>query len=169
MELYLIYALGAVSGLLVLFVLILSSRLSKLTRRYREFMAGGSGVSLEGTLSTIQTQQSHVLEELSESRRRLALVEASLGSSIRSVGVVRFNAFQDTGSDLSFAVAYLDGNRNGVVMSSIFGRDESRMYAKPLENGKSAYQLSTEEQEAIVRAIVKMEAVADAYPPIKVK
>ena len=71
---------------------------------------------------------------------------------VQKVGVVRFRAFEDTGSDLSFAVALLDSEDNGVVLSSLFGRTESRVYAKPVEHGASSYLLSTEENEALSKA-----------------
>ena len=74
-------------------------------------------------------------------------------TTIQHVGVVRFNAFPDAGSDLSFAIAVLDGNRDGFVLSSIYGRDESRVYAKPVQKGESNYFLSQEENQAISQAL----------------
>lgn len=68
------------------------------------------------------------------------------------MGIVRFNAFDGTGSDLSFSVALLDSRRNGVVITSLYGRNESRVYGKPVENGESPYTLSPEEKEAIEKA-----------------
>jgi hypothetical protein len=73
-------------------------------------------------------------------------MEARLAHALR---IVRFNAFEDTGSDLSFAVALLDADYNGVVLSSIFGRNESRTYAKPVVAGQSSYFLTNEEKEAL--------------------
>ncbi len=71
---------------------------------------------------------------------------------IQKVGVVRFNPFKDTGSDQSFAIALMDISGNGLVISSLFTRDGTRIYSKPLEKGKSKYPLSEEEQRAIKRA-----------------
>ena len=68
------------------------------------------------------------------------------------MGVVRFNAFSNTGSDLSFAVALLDDHDNGVVFCSLFGRSESRVYAKPISKGESSYLLTAEEKEALQKA-----------------
>ena len=72
---------------------------------------------------------------------------------IQKVGMVRYSAFQDTGSDLSFTLALLDKNNNGVVLNGIYSREMSNIYAKPVENGKSTYTLSEEEQQAINKAI----------------
>ena len=73
--------------------------------------------------------------------------------SIQKVGIIRYNAYKDTGSDLSFTLALLDENNNGVVLNGIYSREMSNIYAKPIENGKSTYTLSDEEQKAIERAI----------------
>ena len=72
---------------------------------------------------------------------------------IQKVGIVRYNAFKDTGSDLSFALALLDENNDGVVLNGIYSREMSNIYAKPVKNGKSSYTISEEEQQAINDAI----------------
>ena len=72
---------------------------------------------------------------------------------IQKVGIVRYSAFKDTGSDLSFAVAMLDEKNNGIVFNGIYSREMSNIYAKPIKNGKSEYTLSEEEVEAINRAV----------------
>lgn len=71
-----------------------------------------------------------------------------------NLGIVRFNAFSNEGSDLSFSIALIDQEETGFVLTSIFGRDESRVYAKPLERGKSVYLLTEEEKRAIEDAKV---------------
>lgn len=73
--------------------------------------------------------------------------------AVQRVGMVRFDAFEDMGGKLSFAAALLDGEGSGIVLSSISGRTDSRVYAKPVERGSSRYNLSGEEQEAIKRAL----------------
>ena len=80
-------------------------------------------------------------------------IDALLKTAITKVGVVRFSAFQDMGSDLSYAVAMLDAHNNGVVFSSIFAREDSRSYVKPIENGKSSYTMTKEEEQALKHAI----------------
>ena len=72
---------------------------------------------------------------------------------IQKVGIVRYNAYKDTGSDLSFAVCLLDEKNNGIVFNGIYSRDMSNIYAKPIEDGKSKYKVTPEEQEAISRAM----------------
>ena len=80
-------------------------------------------------------------------------MEKNLVKSIKKVGIIRYNAFKDVGSDLSFALALLDDQNNGVVLNGIYAREMSNIYAKPIENGKSNYVLSEEESQAIQKAI----------------
>ena len=80
-------------------------------------------------------------------------LDDDLTKCIQKVGIVRYSAFKDTGSDLSFAVALLDEKNSGVVFNGIYSREMSNIYAKPVENGNSSYTLSEEESEAIRKAI----------------
>jgi hypothetical protein len=72
-----------------------------------------------------------------------------LSNCVQKVGIVRYNAFHNIGSDQSFSVALLDSEDNGIVMSSIYGRDSSTTYAKPIRYGASDYVLTEEEMDAI--------------------
>jgi len=76
-----------------------------------------------------------------------------LRRAVQRVGVVRFNPFPDAGGDQSFAVALLDAEGNGLVISSLHGRTETRVFAKGVANGRSRHALSAEEQDAIDRAL----------------
>jgi hypothetical protein len=67
--------------------------------------------------------------------------------------VVRFRAFDDMGGDLSYAVALLDSHNDGVIFSSVFGREGSQAYVKPIENGDSSYKLTEEELQALKEAM----------------
>ena len=80
-------------------------------------------------------------------------IDANMMNCIQKIGIVRYNAFKDTGSDLSFALALLDENNNGVVLNGIYSREMSNIYAKPVEKGNSKYTISEEEKEAIQKAM----------------
>ena len=79
-------------------------------------------------------------------------MDIKIKSSIQNVGFIRYNAFNDMGSDLSFSIALLDERRDGFVITNIYAREESNVYAKPIVNGKSTYPLSVEEIQALDRA-----------------
>ena len=72
--------------------------------------------------------------------------------TVQRVGLVRFNPFSDTGGDQSFSIALLDGEGDGLVISSLFSRNETRVFAKPIQAGQSKYNLTEEEQQAILLA-----------------
>lgn len=71
---------------------------------------------------------------------------------VQKVGIVRFNPFKEIGGDQSFSIALLDGQDSGFVLTSLYSREGNRVYAKPIERGKSNYQLSEEEKEALRKA-----------------
>lgn len=127
-------------------------KLSRMNKRYRKLMQGVEGANLEKLLlNHIEEVRDAVkrVDSLSASCRNL---EGITRNCVQKVGIVRFNAFEDTGSDLSFAIALLDAQNNGVVISNIFGRNESRTYAKPIVNCQSQYFLTEEEKEALEQA-----------------
>ena len=101
-------------------------------------------------------QLRHTVRDLSEEQRRLgdAMLEV-----VQRVGLVRYDAFDDMGGHLSFSAAFLDAAGNGVVITSINGRADTRCYAKPVRGGTSEHNLSVEEEEAI------RQALAPAYQP----
>ncbi len=150
-------ALGALIGiiaLLLLLVVVLFVRLSSLRSLYEKMMRGEeSGQSMEKMLLGHIEETRRVAEENAKLREENARIDALLKTAITRVGVVRFSAFQDMGSDLSYAVALLDAYNNGVVFSSIFAREDSRSYVKPIENGKSTYTMTKEEEQALKNAI----------------
>lgn len=93
--------------------------------------------------------------ELSNVENTVMNMQETYMKSVQKIGLVRFSPFEDTGSDQSFALALLDGADNGIIISSLHGRDRTRMYAKRVKHGEGAeYALSDEEKEAIQQASV---------------
>jgi hypothetical protein len=82
--------------------------------------------------------------------------------SVRRVALLRYDAFEDVGGRLSFSCAMLDEHGTGVVLTSINGRQETRVYAKPVAAGTSTYNLSAEEEEAIRQAMTEDHEAAEA-------
>lgn len=94
-----------------------------------------------------------ISEQVARVESGLGDLRGSVGSTIRHVGVVRYDAFRDMGGHMSFSLALLDSRRNGVVLSILNGRDGSRGYAKVVDGGQSASPLSEEEQAALSQAL----------------
>ncbi len=93
-----------------------------------------------------------VLKQFEELKEEVEKISQTSKSSIQKVGIVRYNPFSEVGGDQSFSVALLDGNNDGVVITSLFSRDGNRVYGKPIENSGSKYSLSKEEKKAIEKA-----------------
>lgn len=142
-----------ISGFSFLLWLINSWRTSRIMKKYRSFMRGMEGKNLEEMLAEHLESVNKALVKTREVESAYKTIRKMSEKSVQNVGIVRFNAFSDTGSDLSFAVALLDYYGDGLVISSIFSRNESHAYAKPVNKGLSSYHLSQEEEEAIRRAL----------------
>jgi len=90
---------------------------------------------------------------LEEVTQKMEELKQEMRKAITRVGVVRFNSFKETGGDQSFSIALLDESNNGVVVTSHYGREMNRVYAKPIQGGASEHELSVEEKEAIQKAV----------------
>ena len=146
----LVLALLALGGLVFML-----ARQQRLLGQYEHLMTGTSGGNLEAMLNdhVAQVRETAVrVEAVSQLAQRL---EKAAYFSLQHMGVVRFNPFQDSGGDQSFAIALVDGHGNGVVLSSLHARDATRVYAKPLCKWESDYSLTEEEKQAIALAYQK--------------
>lgn len=146
--------LSIMVGILTIgFISILYSNI-KLKNKYNKFMKKiGNGKNIGEDLENYMYRVERVERQNAEIISYCKNLDDEVAKCIQKVGMVRYSAFKDTGSDLSFAVAMLDENNDGVVFNGIYSREMSNIYAKPVKNGVSEYTLSEEEKEAIRRAI----------------
>ena len=126
----------------------------KINKRYKNFMTKlGKGKNIEQDLQKFMSKVYEVENSNIEISEFCKNLDKDLSKCIQKVGIVRYSAFKDTGSDLSFAVALLNEENTGVVFNGIYSREMSNIYAKPIEKGTSNYTLSEEEMQAIDKAI----------------
>jgi hypothetical protein len=145
-------AFGALALLVLLLLIgfvIQSVRLGRAVRSYRELVRDGEVGSLHDRLVGSAEQAVKAGERMREIEAMHAVIEGRSRRSLQHIGLVRFNPFEDTGSDQSFAIALLDDQRDGVVLSSLHGRSNTRLFAKPVADGTSPHNLSDEETQAI--------------------
>jgi len=146
-----------VLGLAVFVLLALAAvqarRVGRLSRRLSGLTRGAEGRSLEGILDAHLDKVFAVARELDELSARSAVLEADARRAIQRVGLVRFNPFEDTGGNQSFALALIDAAGDGFVLSSLHARTGTRVYAKALLAGRSDAALSAEESEAVRLAL----------------
>jgi hypothetical protein len=149
LTLLVLIALG-LSGLALLFSALGSGRRSR---------DQGGPIQMDDVLRGVLEGQAKQVRRLEQAIRTLSATDRTqqglLEGAVRHVGLVRYDAFEDVGGRLSFSCALLDDHSNGVVMTSINGRQDTRVYAKPVTDGKSPYNLSLEEEEAIRQALAR--------------
>ena len=123
-------------------------------RRSRE---PGGPIRLDDALRGVLDGQARKIDRLEQAVRTLNKTDKRqqtlIDGSVRHVSLLRYDAFEDVGGRLSFSCAMLDDHGTGVVLTSINGRQETRVYAKPIAEGHSSYNLSSEEEEAIRQAL----------------
>ncbi|HAE92758.1 DUF4446 family protein [Tissierella praeacuta] len=159
-ELVALYNIEIIIGLiaalftLVLLYLIAEIRISRVKDKYDELVRGVKGVNIEELLIKTNEELKDIRLDMNTIDQKIESIETKLAFAIQKVGFVRYNAFGDMGSDLSFSIALLDKFQNGFVLTSIYGREHTTSYAKPIKFGKSIYPLSVEEIQAIDRAII---------------
>lgn len=150
---------GVPTIVLVVAVLLLAAwqgttnlRLNRMLRHYRMLSTGVEGQTLDHLLQRVLERSELGTRNVEVLEQRLNALSEDVLKHVQMVGMVRYNAFQDTGGDQSFALAMLDANGYGAIINGIFHRTECRVYAKPLRDWKSPYSMSDEEEEAIRRA-----------------
>lgn len=155
---YMIYiVLGLVALVLILIIIITVNtvKMNKLKKRFEKFMSK-EDVNLEELLVQYTKKLNVLLQNEEEMQTSIEHMEKVIKDCIQKVGVVRYQAIQNMGADLSYTIALLNENNDGVVLNGIYGRDGCYTYAKPIKEGKSSYNLSEEEEEAIEKAIKKV-------------
>jgi hypothetical protein len=142
---YIVAAMTIIIVLLFIMVVVLFKSVGKVENRYRKLMKGVTGNNLEEMLlerlDSIQEAKESSDKALQECNR----LEIKMKECVQKVAIMRYKAFENVGSDLSFSIAMLDDNNDGVILTGIYGREESTTYAKPIDKGISRYDLSEEE------------------------
>ena len=140
---------------LVLAVVGLIRRTRRLARRIESITQGSDEQSLEAVLGSHLERVRQVVKDIDAVSARTAVVERGLQGAFSRVGLVRFNPFEDTGGNQSFALALLDGRGDGFVVSSLHSRTGTRIYAKAIAKGVSEAALSGEETTALNQALAE--------------
>ncbi len=149
-----IFSLLIINTLLMIMFLICTLVVGKsyknLNARYLDFMSKlGNGENVEKILSEYLKIVDEMMKKSKNHEEEIIRLENNLKKCVQKVGIVRYNAYGDTGSDLSFTLALMDSDDNGVVVNGLYSRESSSIFAKPLVKGETKYNLSAEEIQAI--------------------
>lgn len=124
-------------------------------KRLKRFFLGKKAKDLEDTIVILENEIAKLNKAKDNTEKEIAIINTKLKKSIRGLETIRFNPFPDQGSNQSFAVGMLNEEGDGLVISSLYSRDRMSVFAKPVKNGKSDYELSNEEKKALEKAEVK--------------
>ena len=140
-----------IAGVAILATAILGWLVWRLQTRFDKALGKTSG-NLEADLASYHKLVKEAHQKLDTLTTLHEELQDKAALASQKISIVRFNPFGDTGGDQSFVLAVLDAHNSGYVLTSIHGRTGTRVYVKPIDFGKSKYNLSTEEQQALVQA-----------------
>lgn len=126
----------------------------KTEKRLKRFFVGKKAKDLEDTIINLQEEIIKLKKAKENTETELKEINGKLKKSIRGLETIRFNPFPDQGSNQSFAIGILNEDGDGVVLSSLYSRERMSIFAKPIKNGKSEYELTEEEDNAVKKAKV---------------
>lgn len=154
---YILMAMTVIIALLFIIILCLFKIIGRVEDKYRRLMKGTNSKNLEEMLLERIDSIDEVKEISEKAIKECERLELKMEECIQKVAIMRYKAFEDVGSDLSFSIALLDDRNDGVILTGIYGRQESTTYAKPVDKGISRYDLSEEELYVLNEACNKYE------------
>lgn len=134
-------------------VIILLVWIGLLEHRLKKFFAGTKAKNLEEVMLILGAQVKSLNEVQGKIDKHLITIDGRLDASVRNIQTIRFNPFLDAGSNQSFAIALLNDKGDGLILSSLYARDRMSIFAKPIVNGKSEFELSVEEKEVLKKSL----------------
>ena len=141
--------------IVILFVMLIStmSQLSRLIVKYKSFMKGRDGATLDRAFEERFAELEQVLDYMKQHEKDITQLKGSLQSQFQKIGIVKYDAFQEMGAKLSFVLTLLDEQNNGFVLNSIHSREGCYTYIKEIIKGESFIPLSEEEVNSLAKAI----------------
>ena len=150
---YFIIGLLVLIVCLFIYILVLQHKLNKTIENYRKFMTGKDGKSLEQTIARKFAQMDTLQFNNKQITDKVENVADVLGRTFQKIGIVKYDAFNEMGGKLSFALALLDQENNGFVLNAMHSREGCYIYIKDVIKGESFVMLGEEEKEAVTKAV----------------
>lgn len=154
-EYMLIVAAAGAVVILILFIMNIVSlvKISKLKKKYKLFMEGNDAKSLEETIISRFRQVDDIKVNQELQNKDIQVLKANILKTYQKFGLVKYDAFNEMGGQLSFSLAMLDKKNNGFLLNTVHNREGSYTYVKEIFDGKSEINLSEEEEKALNKAI----------------
>lgn len=148
-EMILIIVLAIISAILLGLVIVLFVKMDKLSKKLRTFMSGKDGVSLEDSFQILEEDVFALKEHASRTKREIKNIYKKQENNFQKLGLVKYDAFQQMGGQLSFSLALLDEHNDGFLINSVHSTEGCYSYTKPILGGESELALGKEEQQAL--------------------
>ncbi len=140
------------TGISIFFILLGIIWVIVTEKRLKRFFLGKKAKDLEDTIIILEQEINKLNRAKDNTEKEIISINTKLKKSIRGLETIRFNPFPDQGSNQSFAIGMLNEENNGLVISSLYSRERMSIFAKPIKNGKSEYELTSEEKDALEKA-----------------
>ena len=151
--LYVILGMAVVMAVMLVFLIINSVKIKKMKLTYTSFMSGKDGKSLEEVILKRFKEVDELKKEDAAKKVQLDDINESLRYAFSKMGMVKYDAFNEMGGKLSFALALLDNRNNGFLINAMHSREGCYTYVKEIINGESYINLGEEEKKALNKAI----------------
>lgn len=151
--LYVILGMAVVMAVMLVFLIINSVKIKKMKLTYTSFMSGKDGKSLEEVVLKRFKEVDELKKEDAAKKVQLDDINESLRYAFSKMGMVKYDAFNEMGGKLSFALALLDNRNNGFLINAMHSREGCYTYVKEIINGESYINLGEEEKKALNKAI----------------
>lgn len=152
---FIVIGLAVITFLLFIITIILLRAVNQLERKYKKMMRGVNNRNLEEVINSNLDNIEKAVNNSEQALEQCNKIAEDLKGCVNKVAIMRYKAFEDVGSDLSFSIAILDSYNDGIILTGIYSRQDSTTYAKPVDKGISRYDLSEEEMHVLNEAMNK--------------
>lgn len=150
---YLFIAAYALILILIIIAVIQTVKLSKLSKRYKKFMLGKNAKSLEQDIEGIFEENKFIKASTEKNRKDIQALYRKFEGAFQKIGIVKYDAFNQVGGQLSFSLALLDENDNGFILNSVHSGEGCYSYTKEIKKGLCEISLGDEEKNALDMAM----------------
>lgn len=153
---YLLIAVGVLAVLMLVILILLSIQIgkaSRLKKRLDKFLIGKDGISLEQDIIGLCEDNKFLKNSTDRNKKDIRNLYKRLETAYQKMGIVKYDAFNQMGGQLSFSLALLDENNSGFIINSVHSTEGCYSYTKEVKNGTCSISLGTEEAEALAIAM----------------
>lgn len=143
--------IGMLVLIIILFIIMIvqAVKLSKLSKKYKKFMGGKNAKSLEKDIMGLYEDNKFLKTSMEKNKKDIQTLYRKFGNVFQKIGIVKYDAFNQMGGQLSFSLALLDENDNGFILNSVHSTEGCYSYTKEIKNGMCDISLSEEEKQAL--------------------